>query len=57
MVDDMNGRRLHQDSEGVVSVEYVVFVAAIGTAMVIGVTLLFDAMSTFLGNWATYFGG
>ncbi len=57
MVDDMSATNFLQEDKGVIAVEYIIFVAAIGTAMVIGVTLLFDALSTFFGSWATYFGG
>ena len=57
MVDDMNNRKLIQDDNGVITVEYVVFVAAIGTLMVVGVGILLTALGTFFGNWATYFGG
>ena len=57
MVDDMNGRRFLREDQGVIAVEYIVFVAAIGTVLIIGVTLLFNALGAFFGSWATYFGG
>ncbi len=53
----MSSTKFLQEDKGVIAVEYIVFVAAIGTVMIIGVTLLFDALSAFFGSWATYFGG
>jgi len=57
MVDDMSARKFFQEDKGVIAVEYIVFVAAIGTVLVVGATLLFNALGTFFGSWATYFGG
>jgi Flp pilus assembly pilin Flp len=46
-----------KDDQGVVSVEYVIFVAAIGMLLIVGVSALFNAMSNLFGAWAGYFGG
>jgi Flp pilus assembly pilin Flp len=45
------------DEKGVVSTEYVVFVAAIATLLVIGVSGLFNAMGGYFNRWATFFAG
>jgi Flp pilus assembly pilin Flp len=57
MVADMKVGRFIREDEGVIAVEYIVFLAGIGTVLIIGVALLFNALSTFFGSWATYFGG
>jgi Flp pilus assembly pilin Flp len=57
MVDGMRVKEFFLEEQGVVAIEYVIFAAAIGTLMVIGVGLLFDALGTFFSSWATYFGG
>jgi Flp pilus assembly pilin Flp len=44
-----------RDEKGVVATEYVVFVAAIGTILVLGVYVLFNAMSGMFSTWANYF--
>lgn len=53
----MSARKFFQEDKGVITVEYVVFVAAIGTLMILGVTVLFNALGNFFTSWATYFGG
>jgi Flp pilus assembly pilin Flp len=53
----MNLRKLLNDEQGNVSTEYVIFVAAIGMLLIVGVSSLFDAMSNLFGAWAGYFGG
>jgi len=46
-----------KDEDGVVSMEYVVFVAFIGVVLGVGVMALFGAMSEYFGNWAEFFAG
>jgi Flp pilus assembly pilin Flp len=41
--------------EGSVAVEYVVFVAAVGIILIVGVAALFNSMSGLFEQWATYF--
>ena len=55
MVADMSIKKFLQDDDGMVATEYVIFVAAIGILMAVGVGLLFNAMSDFFGAWAGYF--
>ena len=57
VVDQMRLTEFLQDDRGIVSTEYVVFVAGIGTLLVIGVALLFRALGQFFTSWAAYFGG
>ena len=57
MVDYMSARKFFQEDKGVIALEYVIFVAAIGTVLIVGVGLLFNALGTFFSSWATYFGG
>jgi Flp pilus assembly pilin Flp len=57
MVAKMNLKRFLEDEQGVVATEYVIFVAAIGILMAVGVSALFGAMSNLFGAWARYFGG
>ncbi len=54
MVDDMI-RKFLQEDRGNVTVEYVIFVAAVGMVLIIGVTLLFNALQAFFASWAGYF--
>lgn len=44
------------DQSGAVVTEYVVFVAAIGIILVVGVAALFNGMKALFGNYAQYFG-
>ena len=44
------------DQGGPVTLEYVIFVAAIGIIMAVGVTVLFNAMTALFTAWAQYFG-
>ena len=57
MVDNMNVGRFLQEDQGVIASEYIVFVAAIGILMAVGVGILFNSLGNFFGSWATYFGG
>jgi Flp pilus assembly pilin Flp len=50
-------KKFLKDDQGVVSVEYVIFVAAIGIILAVGVTALFNGMKTLFTAWAGYFGG
>ncbi len=43
------------DEKGVIPVEYLVFVAAIGTILIVGTTFLFDSLKGLFGAWAGYF--
>ena len=52
----MKIKRFLQEDQGVVAVEYIIFVAAAGIILGVGVTLMFNAMSGLFGSWATYFG-
>jgi Flp pilus assembly pilin Flp len=54
---NMSAKRFLQSDEGIVSTEYIIFVAAIGTLLVVGVAFLFNAMGSFFQSWAAYFGG
>ncbi len=45
-----------REDQGAITAEYVVFVAAIGIIMAVGVTVLFNAMKALFGAWAGYFG-
>jgi Flp pilus assembly pilin Flp len=38
-----------------VAVEYVVFIAAVGVFLVVGVAALFNSMSGLFSEWANYF--
>ena len=53
----MSARRFLREDKGVIAVEYIIFVAAIGTVLIVGVTFLYNALGTFFTSWATYFGG
>jgi Flp pilus assembly pilin Flp len=44
-----------RDQSGAVVTEYVVFVAVIGVILAVGVTVLFNGMSTLFGAYAQYF--
>ncbi len=48
-------KRFLQGNEGVVASEYVVFVAAIGIILVVGVWLLFTSISGVYAAWGNYF--
>jgi len=47
---------LSEEKGGPVTTEYVIFVAAIGIIMAVGVGILFNAMGNLFGAWAGYFG-
>lgn len=53
----MNVKKFLMDDRGIVAVEYVVFVAAIGIILGVGVLALFNGMKDMFGAWAGYFGG
>lgn len=53
----MNAKKLLQEEKGTVALEYVIFAAAIGIALIVGVGLLFNALGNFFAAWAGYFGG
>jgi Flp pilus assembly pilin Flp len=56
MVGKMSARKFFQeDKGGPIATEYVIFVAAIGTILVVGVYALFTAMSQLFNSWAGYF--
>jgi Flp pilus assembly pilin Flp len=46
---------LKEDKGGPITTEYVVFVAAIGILMAVGVGVMFNGMSNLFGAWAAYF--
>ena len=48
-------KRFMQGNEGVIASEYVVFVAAIGIILVLGVWLLFTSISGVYSAWGNYF--
>ncbi len=45
-------RGLLARDEGTVAVEYVVFVAAVGVILIVGVAALFNSMSGLFEQWA-----
>lgn len=47
--------RLLARDEGAVAVEYVVFVAAVGILLIVGVAALFSSLSGLFNQWANYF--
>jgi Flp pilus assembly pilin Flp len=51
----MRIKKFLQEDGGMVATEYVMFVAAIGILMAVGVGILFSAMSDFFSSWASYF--
>jgi Flp pilus assembly pilin Flp len=53
----MNIKKFLMDDQGVITTEYVIFVAAAGVIMAVGVTALFNGMKAVFGAWASYFGG
>jgi Flp pilus assembly pilin Flp len=52
----MKIKKFLQEDKGVIATEYVIFVAAAGIILGVGVTLLFNAMSDVFGTWSNYFG-
>jgi Flp pilus assembly pilin Flp len=46
-----------KDDQGVVSVEYVVFVAAIAICLIAGIVALMNGMSSYFNSWAAFFSG
>ena len=44
-----------KEEDGTVSTEMVVIIAAIGLLLGVGVSVLFNAMSTYFSAWATFF--
>jgi len=53
----MRVKEFFQEEKGVVAMEYVIFAAAIGILLAVGVGVLLDAMGNFFASWAGYFGG
>jgi len=53
----MSFEKFPAEEQGTVTVEYVIFVAAIGIIMAVGVYALFNGMSALFNNWASYFQG
>jgi Flp pilus assembly pilin Flp len=53
----MKIKKFLQEDQGVIATEYVIFVAAAGILLAVGVGLLFGAMRGTFANWANYFGG
>jgi Flp pilus assembly pilin Flp len=51
----MSMKKFLQEERGSVAIEYVILVA-FAALMVVGVIILYDAMSDLFQNWATYFG-
>ena len=48
-------KRFLQGNEGIIASEYVVFVAAIGIILVLGVWFLFSSISGYYAAWGNYF--
>jgi Flp pilus assembly pilin Flp len=46
---------LLEDDRGVVSLEYLLFVAAIAIFLTVGVSALMGAMSGYFNSWVTFF--
>ena len=57
MVDYMSVKEFFREDKGVIAAEYIIFVAAVGILMAVGVGIMFTAMGNFFGSWAAYFGG
>lgn len=56
MVEGMRAKDFLRADQGVIELEYVLFAAAIGIILIVGVGVLFNAMGNFFTTWATYFG-
>jgi Flp pilus assembly pilin Flp len=56
---DKNMSRLNflKDDQGVVSLEYLLFVAAIAIFLTVGVIALMNGMSSYFNSWAGFFSG
>lgn len=50
-------KRFLQEDQGVVSMEYVIFVATAAILLIVGVAALMGAMSDYFNKWATFFNG
>jgi len=48
---------MQRDKGGPITTEYVLFVAAIGILLAVGITALFNGMKALFNAWAGYFGG
>lgn len=55
MINKTTFKKLLKDDQGVIATEYVLFVAFIGTVLIVGVALLFGALSGLFAAWAGYF--
>jgi Flp pilus assembly pilin Flp len=53
----MKIKRFLQEDQGVVTVEYVILVAAAGLVLAVGVGVMFNGMSSLFSAWSGYFGG
>lgn len=53
--DSMALMKLLSRDDASVAVEYVVFVAAVGIILIVGVAALFNSMSGLFNQWANYF--
>lgn len=51
----MLAKEFFEQEEGVISAEFVVFVACIAVLLVVGVAALFNAMSGYFNAWAAFF--
>jgi Flp pilus assembly pilin Flp len=57
MVERMMAKKFFkEDQGGPIAAEYVIFVAAIGIILAVGVAALFNGMSDLFGAWSGYFG-
>ncbi|MGP8051781.1 MAG: hypothetical protein ACLPYB_14385 [Desulfobaccales bacterium] len=51
----MDLKKLVKHDQASVATEYVVFVAAVGILLIVGVGVLFSSMSGLFSGWASYF--
>ena len=51
----MNIKKFLKNNQATVAIEYVVFVAAVGILLIVGVGVLFKSMSGLFSGWASYF--
>jgi Flp pilus assembly pilin Flp len=51
----MDVKNFLKNTQATVAMEYVVFVAAVGVFLVVGVAALFNSMSGLFSAWASYF--
>jgi Flp pilus assembly pilin Flp len=53
----MTPKKFLKEEKGVVAMEYVIFVAAIGIILAAGVAVLYNSMGTLFAAWGSYFAG